>query len=86
MSDDDEDCKNSFLVFFSFESSKQDLPKSGNTYYTECGTDLDYWSEMIIFESILKQAPFFEAAEAVVEISSSLQITNCNQVKLALIL
>ena len=34
----------------------------------------------------MKQASFFEAAGAVVEISSSLQITNCNQVKLAQIL
>ena len=34
----------------------------------------------------MKQAPFFEAAGAEVEISSSLLITNCNQVKLAQIL
>ena len=44
---------------------------------------------MIILESILttfEVSTIFEAAEAVVEISLSLQITNCNQVKLARIL
>ena len=51
---------------------------------TECVTDLDSRPEMIIFASIsttLKQALFFEAAGAVVEISLSLQISNYNQVK-----
>ena len=38
------------------------------------------------FWPLLKWATFFEAAGAVVEISSSLRIMNCNQVKLAQIL
>ena len=41
---------------------------------------------MIILESILttdKASTIFEAAGAVMEISSSLRFTNCNQVKLA---
>ena len=43
---------------------------------TECVTDLDEQSKMIIFESILttlKLAPFFEAAGAVAEIVLSLK-------------
>ena len=44
---------------------------------------------MIIFESIMttfEASTIFEAAGTVVEISLSLQITSCNQVKLAQIL
>ena len=36
---------------------------------------------MIFFESLLKQATFFEAAGAILEIGLSLNITNFNQVK-----
>ena len=53
---------------------------------TECVTDLDKQSEMTFlsnFWPLLNRASFSEAAGAVVEISSSLQITNLNQVKLA---
>ena len=56
---------------------------------TESVRDLDSQCEMIIFESILttfEASAIFDAAGAVVEISSSLQITNCDQVKLVQIL
>jgi len=38
-------------------------------FHTECVTDLDYWSKIIIFESIMTTFKFrivFEAAGAVV--------------------
>ena len=47
---------------------------------TKCVMDLDQRNEMIIFDSFIKQASFFEAAEAAVKICSSIKPKHHKQV------